>query len=57
MDALILKTSLGDKSQDRCHERSKLCAKKDIECFYCHQKGHLKNDCYLWKREQKPKAS
>lgn len=26
-------------------------SKKDVECFYCGKKGHIKKDCYKWKRK------
>lgn len=44
-----------DKSQGRSKSRSKSCVGKDIECYHCHKKGHIKKDCYAWKREKKKK--
>ena len=32
--------------------RSKSCGKKDIQCHFCYKFGHLKKDCYAWKREK-----
>ena len=44
-----------DKSQGRSKLRSKSRAGKNIECYHCHKLGHIKKDCYAWKREQKKK--
>ena len=42
-----------DKNQNREKSRSKYKSKKDIEC-YCYGKlGHIKKDCFKWKRMQK----
>lgn len=27
-------------------------SKKDVECYYCHKKGHMQADCYKKKREE-----
>ena len=24
--------------------------RKDVECFFCHKKGHMRADCYAYKR-------
>ncbi|MCO5612796.1 hypothetical protein L7F22_067067 [Adiantum nelumboides] len=42
-----------NKSKSR--ERSKSRTGKDVECYYCHKKGHVKKDCYKWKRDKKSK--
>ena len=26
---------------------------RDVECYYCHKKGHLKPDCRGWQRDKK----
>ncbi|MCO5596494.1 hypothetical protein L7F22_050557 [Adiantum nelumboides] len=26
---------------------------RNVECHYCHKKGHLKKDCYAWQRYKK----
>ena len=33
---------------------SKSCGpdKKEIECYWCHKKGHMKKDCPKWKAEK-----
>ncbi|KAI5385208.1 hypothetical protein KIW84_071984 [Lathyrus oleraceus] len=38
------------KSRDKFNGRS--WARKDVECFYCHEKGHMKRECRKLKREQ-----
>ena len=44
-----------DKNQDRGKSCSKSRSKKDVEC-YCYGKlGHVKKDCFKWKRMQKKK--
>ena len=25
---------------------------RDIECYFCHRRGHVKNDCFLWKKKK-----
>ena len=45
-----------ERSQSRSH------AKKDLECFYCHEKGHYKNQCkelkqHLKERKNEKKAA
>ncbi|MCO5583241.1 hypothetical protein L7F22_037150 [Adiantum nelumboides] len=42
-----------NKSKSR--ERSKSRTGKDVECYYCHKKGHVKKDCYKWKWDKKSK--
>ena len=44
-----------DKNQDRGKSRSKSRSKKDIECYCCGKPGHVKKDCFKWKRMQKKK--
>lgn len=38
------------KSRDKFNGRS--WVRKDVECFYCHEKGHMKRECRKLKREQ-----
>ena len=38
---------------DRGRSKSR---KKNIECHYCHKKGHLKKDCYALKNKEKDNA-
>ena len=33
------------RNSNRNRSQSKSHAKKDVECFYCHKKGHYKNQC------------
>ncbi|MCO5580833.1 hypothetical protein L7F22_034706 [Adiantum nelumboides] len=40
-----------NKSKSRC--RSKSRPGKGVECYYCHKKGHMKKDCYKFKRDKK----
>lgn len=40
-----LRGNSGDKFRGRSSTR------KDIECFYCHEKGHMKKECRKLKRE------
>ena len=36
------------KSRSKSHGGT---SKKDVECYYCGKKGHIKKDCYKWKRD------
>ena len=40
-----------DSSDDRgkSHNKSREPKKKNIKCFYCKKKGHMKKDCHKWK--------
>uniref|UniRef100_A0A2N9IT84 CCHC-type domain-containing protein n=1 Tax=Fagus sylvatica TaxID=28930 RepID=A0A2N9IT84_FAGSY len=54
------KKSRGSNSNNE-RSQSKSCVKKDIECFYCHKKGHYKNQCkelkqHLEERKNEKKA-
>ena len=50
-DGLIVKFESSNRGRSRLRGRnsnknisqSKSCAKKDVECFYCHKKGYYKN--------------
>ena len=52
-DGLIVKSESSNRGRSRSRGRnsnrnrsqSKSRAKKDVECFYCHKKGHYKNQC------------
>ena len=41
-----------DGKKDASHGRSKSRGKKDIQCHFYDKFGHLKKDCYAWKREK-----
>ena len=43
--------SNGNRSQSRSH------TKKDVECFYCHKKGHNKNQCKQLKEHLEEKMN
>ena len=40
------------KKNDRNKSHSKSRARKDIDCYHCHKKGHMKKDCRTWKQEK-----
>ena len=52
-DGLIVKSESSNRGRsksrgqnsNRNRSQFKSCAKKDVECFYCHKKGHYKNQC------------
>uniref|UniRef100_A0A2N9J8T4 CCHC-type domain-containing protein n=1 Tax=Fagus sylvatica TaxID=28930 RepID=A0A2N9J8T4_FAGSY len=49
-----------NSNKERSQSRSR--AKKDVECFYCHKKGHYKNQCkelkqHLEERKNEKKAA
>ncbi|WVZ20167.1 hypothetical protein V8G54_007489 [Vigna mungo] len=39
-----------DKSRSKSKSRY-----KNVECHYCHKTGHIKKNCFLWKKESKDK--
>ncbi|PNX70981.1 hypothetical protein L195_g057937, partial [Trifolium pratense] len=43
-----------DKSRGNSGDkfRGRPWTRKDVECFYCHEKGHMKKECRKLKREQ-----
>ena len=41
------------RKRDKSYNKSR--GHKDIECHHYGKKGHIKHDCYAWKREQKGK--
>ena len=52
-NGLIVKSESSNRGRSKSRGRnsnknksqSKSCAKKYVECFYCHKKGHYKNQC------------
>jgi len=44
------------KPRGNSRSKSRFSSRKEIECYYCKLKGHIKKDCYKWKREQKGKV-
>lgn len=38
-------------NRGRGHSRGKSVSRKEVECFYCKRKGHIKKDCWNWKRD------
>ncbi|MCO5566964.1 hypothetical protein L7F22_020647 [Adiantum nelumboides] len=40
-----------DKSKSCSHSKSR--PGKCVECYYCHNKGHMKKNCYKFKRDKK----
>ena len=45
----------GDKNANESHNKSK--GKKNVQCFYCKKKGHIKKDCHKSQGKQKKKSS
>ena len=41
-----------DGKKDASRGRSQSRGKKDIQCHYCGKFGHLKKDCFTWKRDK-----
>ena len=49
-DELVVKLELSNRGRsesrsNRNRSQSRLRVKKDVECFYCHKKGHYKSQC------------
>ncbi|MCO5597863.1 hypothetical protein L7F22_051948 [Adiantum nelumboides] len=44
-----------DRKESKSRERSKSRSGKDVECYHCHKKDHVKKDCYKWKNMQAKK--
>ena len=40
----------GDKGRQRSKSKSRY---KNVECHYCHKKGHIQKNCFKWKNDQK----
>ena len=46
------------KAKGKSHEKEithESRSRKDIECYYCGRKGHIKKDCFKWNKEKKAK--
>ena len=64
-DGLIVKSESSNRGRSRSRGRNsnrnrsqfKSSAKKDVECFYCHKKGHYKNQCKDLKEHLKEKKN
>ena len=63
-DGLIVKSESSNRGRSRSRGRNSnrnrsqsKCAKKDVECFYCHKKGHYKNQCKELKEHLKEKKN
>ena len=46
-------------NRDKSRGRSSSNSKKDVECYYCHKKGHMKGECrkLKFKEQNKEKNS
>ena len=42
----------GKHAEKKSSSKSRGPDKKDIECYFCHKKGHVKKDCPKWKSEK-----
>ena len=56
----VLFTENRGRSQKKEPERSKQNNRsksryKNVECHYCHKTGHIRRNCFLWKKENKDK--
>ena len=40
------------KSDDKVKNRCKSRGRSNVECYYCHKKGHMKKYYHLWKSEK-----
>ena len=40
-----------NKGKERNQSRSK-SRSRNIECYHCHKKGHMKKDCHQWRKEK-----
>ena len=64
-NGLIVKSESSDRGRSRSRERnsnrnilqSKSRARKDVECFYYHKKGHYKNQCKELKKHLEEKKN
>ena len=51
--------SRASHNRDKSRGRSSLISKKDVECYYCHKKWHMKRECrkLKFKEQNKEKNS
>jgi len=47
----------GNKFDNRGKSRSKFRSRKDVECYYCHEKGRFKKYCKKFEADQKEEKS
>ncbi|KAE8686001.1 hypothetical protein F3Y22_tig00111088pilonHSYRG00304 [Hibiscus syriacus] len=46
-----------DQSSSHKHGRSKSRSKKNLKCYHCGKKGHLKNDCWSLNKNSNPQGN
>ena len=52
-DLLFCKDLYGPIEGDSNKSKDGSFSKKDIECYYCHEKGHMKRECRKFKNKEK----